>query len=314
MTSVTRRGLLTSLGAAGVSVGAGAGSGAPPRPRLAVTHTHADDADAARIGTYVSSEDGFLTSSSWIEGPTGLILIDTQFLLSAAEELVQVAESSTGKKVVLAVVLHPNPDKFNGTAVLARRGIRVVTSAQVKALVPAVHELRKSWFFESYKPDYPETVPALESFGDATRVLEAGGVNVKLHVLGRGCSGAHVVAQFGAHLFPGDLVTNDFHSWLELGHLRDWLERLDEMKAMDAGFVHPGRGPGGTIDLLDAQAHYLRRVIAIVEAAQAKNPAARPDEAALEALQGEIVAAFPGLRYPRFVSNGLAAAWERLRA
>lgn len=33
-----------------------------------------------RVGTYISSTWGFSTASYWIEGPTGLVLIDTQFL------------------------------------------------------------------------------------------------------------------------------------------------------------------------------------------------------------------------------------------
>src|SRR3954454_20682508 len=77
-----------------------------------VTLTSAGD---PRVGTYVSSPWGFSTSSYWIEGPTGLVVIDTQFLPSAAEEMLAWAEQTTGKKVVLAIVLHPNPDKFNGT-------------------------------------------------------------------------------------------------------------------------------------------------------------------------------------------------------
>src|SRR4051794_19263888 len=88
-----------------------------------------------RIGTYVSSEKGFETSSYWIEGPTGLIFIDTQFLLSAGEEALNWAEKVTGKKAQLAIVLHPNPDKFNGTSSYQKRGIRVVTSEQVLKLI-----------------------------------------------------------------------------------------------------------------------------------------------------------------------------------
>lgn len=99
-----------------------------------------------RVGTYVSSWKGFRTSSYWIEGTEGLVLVDTQFLTSAAEEMIDWAEQVTGKKAKLAIILHPNPDKFNGTAVFQRRGLKVVTSAQVLAAILAVHELRKGWF------------------------------------------------------------------------------------------------------------------------------------------------------------------------
>ena len=56
--------------------------------------------------------------------------------------LVAAAEKATGKKVSTAIVLHPNPDKFNGTAALQARGIDVITSRQVRELIPAVHQIR----------------------------------------------------------------------------------------------------------------------------------------------------------------------------
>ena len=134
-----------------------------------LTFAHPEKAGDARILTYVSSERGFVTSSYILEGPGGLVVIDTQFLLSAAEEMIAWAEATTGKKVVLGLVLHPNPDKFNGAAVLNRRKIPVLTSAEVLAKLPAVHELRKSWFYEDFKPDYPADLPAVESFGAAAQ-------------------------------------------------------------------------------------------------------------------------------------------------
>ena len=154
-------------------------------------------------------------------------------------------------------------------------------------------------------------VPArIESIGGATRELEVAGLSLRLHVLGRGCSDAHLVVQYANHLFPGDLVTNDFHSWLELGYLDEWTARIDELKALQADFVHPGRGPAGTADLLDAQRHYLGKVGELIRAAQAKDGRQEPDQPALEALQQQIVEAFPGHRYDLFVWNGLAAAWR----
>src|SRR4051812_41269502 len=199
-----------------------------------------------RVGTYVSSERGFETSSYWIEGPTGLVLIDTQFLLSAGDEALAWAEKATGKKVVLAIVLHPNPDKFNGTNHLKARGIPVVTSEQVRALIPEVHKDRHHWFYDRFKPDYPDEVPLPDSFGDKTRELDVAGLKLIARVLGGpGCSGAHVAVEWDRHLFTGDLVTNLNHSWLEIGEVDAWLERMHELQSLQPKAVHPGRGPSG---------------------------------------------------------------------
>ncbi|MEQ1876893.1 MAG: lipoprotein, partial [Bdellovibrionia bacterium] len=161
-----------------------------------------------RVGTYISRPNGFSTASYWIEGPKGLVFVDTQFLLSAAGEMIDWAEKATGKKVILGIVLHPNPDKFNGVEVFKKRNIPVVTSDQVRTLIPSVHQDRHHWFYERYKPDYPDQAPIPETFGNSTRVLEQAGVPIKVHTLGPGCSEAHVVVEFEKHVFVGDLVSS----------------------------------------------------------------------------------------------------------
>lgn len=271
---------------------------------------HAPDAADARVGAYVSSPDGFSTSCYWLEGPDGLVLVDTQFLPSAAAEAADWAEQVTGKRVVLAVVLHANPDKFNGTATLQARGVQVVTSEQVRALIPAVHELRRSWFFERYRPDYPAETPAPETFGKATRTLDAAGLSMKVHVLGPGCSEAHVALEWQGHLFVGDLVANGGHAWLELGRLDDWHARLDELERLGPRWVHPGRGPSGGPELLARQRHYLQRVAALVDQAIAEDPKAPPTDARLALTQHAIEQAFPGLGFTKFVELGLPAVWR----
>ena len=151
----------------------------------------------------------------------------------------------------MAIVLHPNPDKFNGTAVFKKRGIEVVTSEQVRKLIPAVHELRKTWFYDRYKPDYPADLNLPDSFGAQTTEIKAAGLTLKMHVLGAGCSEAHVVVEHDGHIFTGDLIHNGYHAWLELGKLDEWIKRLEELRALKPKVVHPGRGLSGDSDLID---------------------------------------------------------------
>lgn len=317
---------LASLGAGVESARAQTQAAAPARPlgrqlpaAAQVVLAHEDSfAGDRRVGTYVSSSSGFSTASYWIEGPTGLILIDTQFLLSAAEEAVSWAEQATGKKAELAIVLHANPDKFNGTAILKKRGIRVVTSAQVRALMPAIHEQRVRSFYERYKPDYPKELTLPDSFGDKTTELSAGGVTVKAHVLGPGCSDAHVAVEFDGHLFAGDLVAAGSHSWLELGHTDQWLQRIDELWALSPRFVHPGRGPSGDRRLLRQQEEYLKSVIALVAA---EHPRARSvlagekldaaGEAAVERIKNRLGERYVGYRFDVFLDIGVPAEFRR---
>jgi glyoxylase-like metal-dependent hydrolase (beta-lactamase superfamily II) len=259
------------------------------------------------VGVYTSPPRTFSTASYWIEGDNGVVMIDTQFLPAEGLLAVDEAEKKTGKKVVAAIVLHPNPDKFNGTAVMQARGIRVITSAQVNALIPAVHQIRLGWFFDEYAPNYPKAAANPEVFGERSTELVLAGLSLKLHVLGRAASGAHVVVQHRDQVFVGDLVNPENHAWLELGLINPWLARLDEIRALQPMVVHPGRGKSGAVALVNKQADYLRDVQRRVRAAL------KPGELGgltKWLLQRQIESAYPALGYPIFVRDGLAAVWR----
>jgi glyoxylase-like metal-dependent hydrolase (beta-lactamase superfamily II) len=258
------------------------------------------------VGTFTSPPRTFATASYWIEGPSGVVMIDTQFLPKEGLQAVEAAERATGKKVVAAIVLHPNPDKFNGTAAFQQRGIRVITSAQVKALIPAIHAIRYGWFFNEYAPDYPKDAAAPDVFGDATTELNLAGLMLKVNVLGRGASGAHVVVQHAGNVFVGDLINPENHAWLELGLVDDWLQRLEEIRALSPVKIYPGRGAAGGIELIDRQAAYLKQVQAWV---REEKPSGELGWFTKLKLQRKIEQAYPALGYPIFMRDGLAAVW-----
>jgi glyoxylase-like metal-dependent hydrolase (beta-lactamase superfamily II) len=270
---------------------------------------HPDD---TRVGAFVSSPWTFSTTSYFIEGDDDLILIDTQFLPREALAFVDAAELATGKKARIAIVLHANPDKFNGTAALQERGITVLTSADVGALIPSVHEKRVRAFGARYAPDYP-TEPARPSVftGEMTRV-SVPGATVELIATGAGCSEAHVLAVFdsekGRHVFAGDLLANGSHAWLEIGRTDRWLTRLDEIDALAPTFVHPGRGLSSTAALVDVQRTYLLDVITAVKES---GPVLPVDKARMALARDAIVMKHPTLRFAVFLNIGLPAEIAR---
>ncbi len=275
---------------------------------------------APRVGRYVSSAWGFSTVSYWLEGDDGVVLVDTQFLPSATEELLAIAERETGKPVVAAIVLHANPDKFNGTATLQARDIEVLTSAQVIDQIPEVHAKRLAAFGERYAPDYPTERPRPSSFGDHDLTLERAGLRLRLHVLGPGCSAAHVALSWEGHLFVGDLVASGVHSWLELGLSHEWRQRVSELRALQPTHVHPGRGASGGPELLVAQDEYLRRVQELVEGEHAAltkgghTPSEDEVDGALARVRATLEREHPDHGFAVFLALGLPAEWQRVAA
>jgi glyoxylase-like metal-dependent hydrolase (beta-lactamase superfamily II) len=266
------------------------------------------------IGVYTSPSKTFSTASYWIEGAQGLVLIDTQFLPKEGIAAVELAEKSTGKKVTTAIVLHPNPDKFNGTNLLQQRGIKVITSSQVAALIPAVHVIRWGWFGAEYAPDYPKEAAKPNVFGDKTSELLFEGLALKINVLGKGASGAHLVVQYRDNVFVGDLINPSNHAWLELGLIGEWLARLDEIRAMKPAKVFPGRGQAGGAELIQVQADYLIQVRQWVRERLVPGDSGELSWLTKQRLQRRIESAYPQLGYPIFMRDGLSAIWKTERA
>ncbi|MBN1206479.1 MAG: MBL fold metallo-hydrolase [Myxococcaceae bacterium] len=265
-----------------------------------------------RVGQYISSQWSLHTSSFWLEGPEGLILIDAQLLPSAVRKEVAFAERETGKKVKLAIVLHPNPESFNGTAWLKNRGVQVVTSEQVRELIPEVHEKWAAALFEKYKNSgYPRELVLPDSFGSSTTELSAAGLTVKAHVLGSGCSPAHVVIEWEGHLFVGDLIANGAHNWFENGRVDEWLHRLDELRGLQPKWIHPGRGLTGGPELLERQREYLRTV---VEGVTAERQPGVPMSDALARVTEKVTQRYPQYQYPNFLEPLLRSEWVRQAA
>jgi glyoxylase-like metal-dependent hydrolase (beta-lactamase superfamily II) len=268
----------------------------------AITH-----AAEPKVGTFISSAKTFSTASYWLEGADGVLMIDTQFLPKEGLQAVAQAERETGKKVTTAIVLHPNPDKFNGTEVFQARGIRVLTTDAVIAAIPGVHVIRTGWFAEEFKPDYPANAAKPATFGNATVQQTFAGVPITLHALGPGCSAAHVVVQAGDAVFVGDLINPDNHAWLELGTIDAWLARLEEIRNMKPTRVFPGRGKPGGVELIDNQAAYLRLVQKTVRDAA---PSGTLSFIRKLRLQSTIESAYPKLGYNLFMRDGLEKVWE----
>jgi glyoxylase-like metal-dependent hydrolase (beta-lactamase superfamily II) len=262
---------------------------------------------AYSVGRYVSPAKTFSTVSYWIAGQQSTVMIDTQFLPKEGLLALREAQRAGANKVSHALVLHPNPDKFNGTAALQTQGVAVYTSAQVASAIPAVHTIRLGWFADDFKPDYPQDAAKPTSFGDRTQEVDWGGVKIKLHVLGLGASAAHVVAQVGDAVFVGDLVNIENHAWLELGTIDEWLRRLEEIKAMGAQRVFPGRGKPGGVEMLEQQAQYLRFVQKLV---QAEQPSGELGWLTKLKLQRTIELQYPNLGYALFMREGLHAVWR----
>lgn len=306
MRTLLRRELLCGLGA--LTAGLSTRCAATPRAILDHPSRMTDD---PRVGVFVSTPETFSTASYWIEGPEGLVVIDAQLLPSMALRALELAERVTARRAVLCVVLHPDPDRYGGVGVYRDRSIRVVSSRQVVAAIPAVDRERRAALTERFGERYLSRVVLPEVFGDRSQVLAAAGLRLNATVFGQGSSAGHVVIEWEGHVFMGDLVTPGFHARLDDADIDAWVQRLSEARELRPRWIHPGRGATGNSDLIDDQIGYLRYVQRQVREAR---PHGTPEREELAGLCRRIEARFANYGRPEVLPSGVSAEYSRQAA
>lgn len=262
-----------------------------------------------QIGQYISPAKGYSSNSYWIEGPDGVVLIDTQFLPSAALEAVSIAESVSGKPVVMAIVLDANPDRFNGVQVLSQRGIPVVSAKPVIEQISEAHN--KTWpiFHPRLSPDYPDQLVLPEAAWTETTDFSAAGLKFRAYVIRQGVSKSHLLIELDGHLFTGNLVVNKYHPWPG-GHSRLWLMRLDEIaRHIAPRVIHPGRGyPMQAEVLLKQQGQYLKDLQQAVAKVYTGGEISELDQ---QDITQAMIKAYPQYGHERFLRYLVPAEWQQ---
>ncbi|HUN05709.1 MAG TPA: MBL fold metallo-hydrolase [Aggregatilineales bacterium] len=139
MTTVSRRTLLKAAGSASVAAAIGIVAPAarlraaqPALPMIGrIVQMPKGD---VTVHTYIAPVASFLVTSHIIETPNQLVVVDAQFLQTAAREVRAYAES-LGKPIDRVIVSHAHPDHWSGTNIF--EDVPVVSTAAVAAGIQA---------------------------------------------------------------------------------------------------------------------------------------------------------------------------------
>jgi glyoxylase-like metal-dependent hydrolase (beta-lactamase superfamily II) len=221
------------------------------------------------IHTYTASPEKFFVNSFIVESDTGLVLIDTQFLLSSARELAA-RIAAIGKPLDAIIVTHPHPDHFNGLPVIldAFGKVPVFANRPTIAAIAATQAAKRAAWTPIYGSDYPPTdaLPDRELGPDETVTLA--GVAFRVVDLGPGESADITVIHIPAAdaLIASDLVYARCHPWLAEHRTAEWLTQIDQVLTEfgEVGTIFAGHGPAGGAELLTAQRDYIESFRAIV--------------------------------------------------
>jgi len=215
------------------------------------------------VEIYTSRPDAFFVNSYLIETSVGIVIIDTQFLISEARGL-KAKLKATGKPLAAIFITHPHPDHFNGVGVL----LEDVPNTPVYATQPtldgivAVEAAKRAAWTPVHGADYPtSTVLPNHILDSGESVTTIGGVTFQVDDVGEGETSNMTLIYVPATemLFAGDLAYNRVHPWLVESHSYSWLAQLADVQQRysTVQVVYVGHGVPGTMTMFADQAEYI---------------------------------------------------------
>jgi glyoxylase-like metal-dependent hydrolase (beta-lactamase superfamily II) len=216
------------------------------------------------VHTYRAAESGLNVNSYLVEGESGVVVVDTNLLVSDIEALC--ARLRALKKPLLAIlVTHAHPDHFNGVLGLVReREVPVYATARVGRVIEEVADAKRAQWSPVYGDEWPAETYYPNSLLDDGGQVQLDELSFTAHDVGPAESHADsylVLAANGSApiAFTGDLAFHRTHSYTADGHTGAWLAALDVLEAELAGIgaLYPGHGDPAGPGLLAAQRRYL---------------------------------------------------------
>ena len=253
------------------------------------------------IDVYTSSPNGFSVTSTLVYGERDLVLIDPQFLLSEAREVVERIRA-TGRTLTTIYTTHAHPDHFLGVAAIkeAFPDARYVALPQVRERIATAWPARRNFWVATYGDDLPSETPIMPEPVEGVLLLEGHELHITGEVMGDGPGNSFVHIPVLDAVVAGDIVFNRAH-FSPPADAAPLLATLAQIEALEPAILVAGHQPQGAPNDPGA-IEFMRNYIADFERFRAGSTSA----AELEAKMRE---KYPGLALENLLTGAAGRAF-----
>lgn len=204
----------------------------------------------------------------FIVGESGTIVINTGGSYRHGKRILETAERTGGKPVVLAVITQPLQEFIMGNAAFAERGIPLLAHEAAARLIAERCETcllnLKALLGEEVMKGTRVVVPD-RTLQESGTIVE-GGREIRLLHFGRGSvpGDLAVLDTASGALFAGALVSNRRIPEMRDADTDGWLKGLAQLSALSFRALVPGYGPPGARSDISAMRRYLESITDLV--------------------------------------------------
>jgi len=233
------------------------------------------------IHTYTSPEAGWLVNTHIIELPTQLLVVDAQYTLTFASEVVRYAETLQ-KPITRVYISHYHPDHLLGAAAFSAP---LYALAEVIAKIDAVGDRVASEEHEKH----PDAIPAHAEKPSQTvnpGLVTIDGLRLEFLRLQLAETENALMIALPDHgiLIAQDFLYHGVHVFLGERAFDTWIHMLQEFKMLPYDLLLAGHGAPGGPEIYDEMIQYL----SFAKEALAKSSSG-------DDLKERLIAAFPNL-------------------
>ena len=245
-----------------------------------------------KLEVYTSSPRGYSVTSTIVSGPNAVMVIDPQFLLSEARQVIARIRA-TGKPLTLIYSTHAHPDHMFGVAALKEafpNARYVATPEAIERAKTGWPARRNFWVMEYGEADLPSATAILAEPLPAnnTLVFEGETLTVTKEVMGAdGAGNSFVHIPSLNAVVAGDIVFHNSHFGIP-ADMAGWNATIARIEALNPRILVAGHQTQSTNNEPKEAISFMRTYIAEIAAMKASSTSAMDYEK-------KILAKFPNL-------------------